>query len=82
MRRYVKSHPSHTHSASISYFRTGRDEELEKERFRSPIIAVDLEETRFLGEIANVLGKIRFHCIHRSRRFLKSMERDGWEIRW
>jgi hypothetical protein len=33
-------------------------------------------------ELADILGKIRIHSIHRSRRFPKSMERDGWEICW
>jgi hypothetical protein len=48
----------------------------EKERKKE-----DKNRSLSFGEFADILGKIRIHSIHRSRRFPKSMERDGWEIR-
>lgn len=52
-----------------------KKEENEKKEKRIP------DSFGALGELADILGKIRIHSIHRSRRFSKSMERDGWEIR-
>jgi hypothetical protein len=55
-----------------------RKEEKRKRRGRT---ARPLGLLRSPRKLADILGKIRIHSIHRSRRFPKSMERDGWEIR-
>jgi hypothetical protein len=62
--------------------RRGRKKRKEEEREEEERTARSPSDSfGALGEFADILGKIRIHSIHRSRRFPKSMERDGWEIR-
>jgi hypothetical protein len=60
--------------------RRGRKKRGRKERRREPL-ALPQTPSEPSESSLTILGKIRIHSIHRSRRFPKSMERDGWEIR-
>jgi hypothetical protein len=67
-------------AASITKKGKRKEEKRKKEKRREPL-ALPQTPSESSESSLTILGKIRIHSIHRSRRFPKSMERDGWEIR-